>query len=164
MSGDEGGIVTRFDILQHSLFPMVLACAGNVWRATHCNILQHTQQHITTHIAAEARRQRVAGHTLQRVAYHTLQHAATHCSTLQHTQEHAMQQRLAGNMWRATHCNPLQHTATHCNPLQPTATHCTHCNPLQPSHDDWYKAVLGTSQVSVCLSTWSSASDDVVKR
>ena len=60
---------------------------------------------------------------------------ATHCNTLQHT---------------ATHCNALQHTATHCNTLQHTATHCitqqhtashsntlhhttTHCNTLQHS-------------------------------
>jgi len=61
-----------------------------------------------------------------------LQHTATHCITLQHTAT-THKQNMHSNMQMhtrdmdyspATHCNPLQHTASHYNTLQHTATHC----------------------------------------
>ena len=122
-----------------------------IWRAIHCNTLQHTAPHCNTlsHTATPCNR-----HTnqLSRVAHasvstathsNTLQHAATHCNTLQHTTTHRntlqhkhQQSQVAHTSIRTTpRSTTLQHTAPHCATLRHTAPHCTtlhhtapHCN------------------------------------
>ena len=55
----------------------------------------------------------------------TLEHTTTHCNKLQHVL-HVQVSNGTGqeDLFAATHCNILQHTAKHCNKLQNTAIHC----------------------------------------
>jgi len=57
--------------------------------------------------------------------WNTLEHTTTHCNKLQHVL-HVQVSNGTGqeDLFAATHCNILQHTAKHCNKLQNTAIHC----------------------------------------
>jgi len=88
--------------------------AASLHTATHCNKLQQTATHTTTHCSI--------------VSLHESDsslHTATHCNKMQLTLHHTATQT-------AIHCNTVSlhdsdsslHTATHCNKLQHTATHC----------------------------------------
>ena len=88
-----------------------------LYKATHCNTLQHTATHCNTlqHYTDWWSR--------SWSCVYIEQHTAAHCNTLQHT---------------ATHCNTIQiddqdhdHVSIWSNTLQHTATHCNTCNTLQ---------------------------------
>jgi len=122
---------------------------------THCNTLQRTAPHCTTHVRTHCN-------------YNTLQHTATHCcNTLQHTATMQMSGSahdrgrvncIATLQHTATHCNTLQHTATHCITLQHTATHCN-----TPQHTLQHTATMqmggsafDRGRVSACCNTATS--------